>query len=141
VAIAQAMWTHGHSVHVEDPTWLVGRTGNAGRIAQVGSSGWCHFAVPTPVIVADRRLRIDSVLLRYFTGDQGAIRAVHIWDGDTRLATYNDLNLSGANRVDRFSAPEQPQVQWGIGISVLVGFGVDAEGAWIDFNSAGADFI
>jgi hypothetical protein len=140
VTIALAMWTHGHSVQVEDPSWPVQRTGNAGRIARSNTAGWCHFAVPTPVIVADRRLRIDSVLLRYFTGDESAIHAVHIWDGDTRLAIHENLSLSGPNRVDRFQVEGKPEVRWGIGISVNVGFGFELEEAWIEFNAAGADF-
>src|SRR4051794_13996880 len=108
MAIAQAMWTHGHAVNVENRAWVVQRTGNAGRIAATGE-GWCHFAVPTPVIVADRRLRLDSVLLRFFTGDQASITAVHVWDGDTRVATHDGLNLTGSGRVERFSVPGQPE--------------------------------
>jgi hypothetical protein len=140
MAIAQAMWTHGHSVQVQDASWAVLRTGNAGRIARTGTAGWCHFAIPTPVIVTDRRLTIGSVLLRFFTGDQTSIDAVHIWDGDIRIAIHEPLNLRGRDRVERFDVPNTPEVRWGIGLSVHISFGVDTPGAWIDFNSAGADF-
>ncbi|WP_425587166.1 DUF6623 family protein [Streptomyces violaceusniger] len=135
------MWTHGHAVQTENPSWAVRRTGNAGHIARTGEQGWCHFAIPTPVIVSDRRLRIDSALLRFFTGEQATIDAVHIWDGDNRIAIHENLSLRGANRVERFQVPDQPEIRWGVGVSVHLAFGVDSPGAWADFNSAGADFF
>lgn len=48
---------------------------------------WCHYAIPTPVIVADKRAEADTVLINYESSDISAlsIAAVHVWDGNKRI--------------------------------------------------------
>jgi Family of unknown function (DUF6623) len=83
MAISQAMWTHGHSIQAEDPAATVGRIGWAGQIRR---AGWYHLAIPTPVIVTDIRLRIDSAMLQFTSGTEGSVQNVHVWDGGNRIA-------------------------------------------------------
>lgn len=140
MAISQAMWIHGHAVQSEDPNLPVARIGWAGRIAHPGSQGWYHLAIPTSVLVTDIRLRIDRAMIQYSTGSQGFVRNCHIYDGPTRIANFDNLNLSGANRFDPFPVAGRPQVALGIGISVNIALGTDAANAWVEIHSGGVDF-
>jgi hypothetical protein len=82
--------------------------------------------------------------------DPGAsINAVHIWDGSTKIAIHDNLNISGRpNILKTFDVPGGPLVQSGIGISVRVL--VHLEGpeaqphphrAGMQFTAAGANFF
>ena len=107
-----------------------------------GSQNWFHFAVPTPVIVSGRRLKVGSVMLRFRTGSNDAfVRDVHVYDGERKIAQHNDINLHGDNLFKRFDVPGNPPVQWGLGISIGVGFGVEPSSHRMEFISAGCDFI
>jgi hypothetical protein len=141
MAISQAMWTHGHSLQNEDPSLTVGRIGWAGQIRHPGTQGWYHLAIPTPVIVTDIRLRIDAAMVFFSSGSQGSIHSFHVWDGNTRLANFDNLNLTGTAQFSRFTVAGQPAVKWGIGISILAVLGTDPANAWIDIHSGGVDFI
>jgi hypothetical protein len=43
--------------------------------------------------------------------------------------------------MERFDAPRDPEVLWGLGISVGVVFGVEPMDNYIDLHSAGCDFL
>ncbi len=150
--IAQAMWTHGTSAHIEDPksTKQVKQLGWGTEIYACCSFNWIHFAIPTPVFVSDRRLRIRNVMLRFATltvpGYKWAsVEAVHVWDGNSRIARYDNLGLSGDHPFESFEVPVHPSVQWGIGVSVQVLFSSvlagDTAYPWVRFVAAGGDFI
>ena len=126
MALAHAMWVHGHGLEIEYPDrGTVELKGFHGRvIGNDFSSNWCHFAIPTPVIVNDDRLRVGSVLIRFRTGAAAWIYAVHIWDGERLLARHDDLHLGPTElETSRFDFQNDPEVQWGIGISVGLAFG------------------
>jgi hypothetical protein len=135
------MWTHGHSLQSENPGLTIGRIGFAGQIRGAGVQGWFHLAIATPVIVTDIRQRIDAAMLLFSSGSQGSIRNVHVWDGNTRLATFDNLNLTGTAVFDRRVLPARPPVSWGIGISFFAVLGTDIVNAWIDIHSGGVDFV
>jgi hypothetical protein len=141
MAISQAMWTHGHGLQSENPAFAVGRVGWGGQIKQLGSQGWYHVAIPTPVIVTDIRLRLDSAVVQFSGGGQGVIHSVHVYDGKNRIAAQDDLNLRGVDQVFRFSLPDRPPVQWGVGISMSISLGTDPGNAWLEIHSCGADFV
>ncbi len=66
MALAHAMWVHGHNMQIEHPDRLqsVWRAGMYIRVeGKPGLSNWFHFAIPTPVIVNGNRLRADSVMV------------------------------------------------------------------------------
>src|SRR5262249_19095091 len=60
--LPQASWIHGTSVQVEytDRVNAILRRGFHTYInGRGGSTNWFHYAIPTPVIVSGRRLRIE----------------------------------------------------------------------------------
>src|SRR3954453_23146807 len=120
MAISQAMWSHGHSVQPENPAPTVGRVGWAGQIKHPASQGWYHLAIPTPVIVTDIRLRIDSAMIQFSAGNQGIVRSVHVYDGPTRIAHQDNLNVTGTDVFYKVPLQGRPLILWGIGISMLI---------------------
>jgi hypothetical protein len=141
------MWIHGTSIQVEytDRIGSIIRRGFHTHIeCKPGLANWFHFAIPTPVIVSDGRLKIDSVMLMFKTGSADvAVKSVHVYDGPNKIASYDydwAHALKGDHPFERFDVPGQPEVLWGIGISVQVGAGVENMAHWIEFSSAGGDF-
>ncbi len=145
IKIAHAMWIHGNSMHTEYPDRVASerRTGFSINIeGKPGSTNWFHFAIPTPVIVNDVRLRADSVMLRFKTYSVDAwIRDVHVYDGETLIAAHNGVNLSKDHLFERFMIPDRPEVLWGIGISIGVSCGVEMMDHHMEFFAAGCDFM
>jgi hypothetical protein len=148
--LAQAMWIHGHSMQMEYPQQVVS-VDRKGYFVQVRgkpfSTNWFHFAIPTPVIVSGKRLYGGSVLFRYRTGSGTSIDAVHIYDGETRIAAHDHLNLSSLDHwsCPKFEIPTTPEIKWGVGISIGVGFSDDANlpanKLLLDISSVGCDFL
>jgi|1186.fasta_scaffold197630_1 hypothetical protein len=141
MAISQAMWIHGHGLQSENPTFAVGRVGWGGQIKQLGSQGWYHLAIPTPVIVTDIRLRLDAAVIQFSGGSQGLIQGVHVYDGNNQIARQDNLTLHGVDQIFRIALPNLPPVQWGVGISMLIALGADPANAWLEIHSCGADFV
>jgi hypothetical protein len=145
--LAQAMWIHGHSMQIEalDRVQSVGRTGSLIRIeGRQNTDNWFHFAIPTPVIVNDRRLRAGSVSLRFRTSSDNAfVHAVHIYDGESRIAAQDNLRLSPrAWSFQPFDIPNDPEIRWGLGISIGVRFqGANPTDNRVEFSSAGGEFL
>ncbi len=113
-------------------------------VGKPNTTNWFHFHIPTPVIIKDKRLMIDSAMLRFRTGSaNAAVTNVHIFDGEGRIAAQDGLNLSpGGNfAFTRFDAPGKPDVLWGTGVTVGVRFGggTDAQRT-MEFAAAGIDF-
>ena len=146
MALAHAMWVHGHNMQIEysDRLNSIWRAGMFIRIeGKQSTKNWFHFAIPTPVIVDGNRLRAGSVMIRFKTGSVDSfIRAIHVYDGERRIATYNNLNLAPNNwEWPRFDIPGNPEIRWGLGISIGVGFGVEMMSHQMEFSSAGCDFL
>ncbi len=144
--IAHAMWTHGTDLHVEVDADVesIQRFGFFTRVVgRPDTTNWYHFAVPTPVIVDGNRLAFARAMLRLVTGGPDAVvRDVHVYDGSSRIAAHQAVNLSGSLPFAVFGVPHKPDVSWGAGISVGVrtGTGSAAERR-MDFISAGIDFL
>jgi len=143
--IPYASWIHGHAMTIEYPDRIASaiRRGYAYEIeGKPGTWNWFHFAIPTPVIINDIRLQVDSIMLRMKTGSIDAfVRDVHIYDGERRIAVHNNVYLVEENWFVRFEVPETPYLRWGLGISLGVGFGVEMMAHTMDFISAGADLV
>jgi hypothetical protein len=143
--ISYASWIHGHSMAIEYPDRLVGAVpvGYAFQVVgKPGTTNWFHFAIPTPVIIDDVRLQIDSIMLRFTTGSVDSfVRDVHIYDGEKRIAVHDGVYLAEENGFVRFEVPETPYLAWGLGISLGVGFGVEMMAHTMSFISAGGDFV
>ncbi len=143
--LAHAMWIHGHSIQIEYPD-RISKIWRAGFFAHIegkaGTNNWFHFAIPTPVIVDSRRLRVGSVLLVFRTKSaDAAVNSIHVYDGDRKIVEYNGLNLTGELGMRRFDVPAHPSVVTGVGISIGVGFGVEMMSHCMEFIAAGCDFV
>ncbi|MCA5892923.1 hypothetical protein LEP48_06085 [Isoptericola sp. NEAU-Y5] len=145
--INHAMWAHGHSMAVENPSALVSewRAGFFIRtIGRAGSTNWFHFGIPTPVIVDDDRLTIDSALVRLKSAGRGArVTHVHVFDGERRVAAHDGLSVAPTGwEMLRWPVPGRPEVLWGVGVTLGVAFSgaSDAENT-LELASAGVDFF
>jgi hypothetical protein len=143
--ISYASWIHGQNMQIENPDRLA-RQLHVGWCTFVegkpGTENWFHFAVPTPVIINDVRLQADSVMLCFATGSVDAfVRDVHVYDGRTRIAEFNDVNLSKTQDFVRLTLPGAPAVLRALGISVGVGFGVEAMDHGMEFFAVGCDLV
>jgi hypothetical protein len=145
INISYASWIHGHSMQIEYPDRIAyqRRTGMSFDIeGKPGTDNWFHFAIPTPVIINDVRLQVDSVLLCFWTGSIDAfVQHVHVYDGRYRIAEFNDINLSTDQPSVRLTLPGAPLMLQGLGISLGVGFGVEMMNHNMEFYSAGCDFV
>ena len=143
IPIAHAMWTHGTSIHEEFPGRLK-LTRRLGPYAlfegKPGTRNWFHFAIPTPVIVDARRLRLDSVMLMFLAHPDVWVTNVRIYDGVWGIESYDGLAMTGTHWFERFDVLNK-YVRWGIGISIGVKFGTKKTGHYIRFVTAGADFV
>lgn len=144
--IAHAMWTHGTSVTVEVDANVefIQRYGFFTRIiGKPNTTNWYHFAIPTAVIVDNRRLVWVRAMLRFLTGGTTAVvRDVHVYDGEARIIAHQAVNLSGVQPFAVFGVPHKPFVFWGAGISIGVQTGRgNAAQRRMDFISAGVDFM
>jgi hypothetical protein len=148
--LVQAGWAHGHSVQPQSPEAIqrLLRTGSGTHVEQVTGGGWFHFAIPTPVVVNGVRVRIDRVLVAFRTsGPETFVSSIDVFDGEGALIKHGfEFGLFGdhsqPDSLGVVSVPGQPAVGRAIGITVRVEFrGTPAAPGWIDFISAGADFI
>lgn len=138
----QASWTNGVAVALENSSWSALRQGfgTTVRPSNESTSGWVHFAIPTPVILSNVRVKAGQALVRFSTGPQASIGAFHVYDGERKIAEQNGLHLTGTLQV----ASQQlgrPEVLWGTGISVLLSFTGTGPDAWVQLIAAGIDFF
>ena len=144
--IASAPWIHGTSIQVEYPDRLE-RITRAGFYTYLygkpNTTNWFHFALPTPVIQDRKRLKIVCAILRFRTfSNKAMVNHVHIYDGYSKIASHNNINLSGNNWFKKFGVAHKPSVRWGLGISIGVSFNAGPlSQRRMDFVSAGADLI
>lgn len=144
MAVTHAMWTHGNSMQIEFPDRLtsVWRAGFYIRVeSEADQDNWFHFAIPTTVLVDDVRMRAESVMIRFRTGaSSGKVTAVHVYDGENRIATHDGLALNPNDwAFERFDVPGNPEVYWGLGISIGVSF--PGRPGSMEFSSAGCDLL
>lgn len=142
MVLKYASWIHGTSVQLQGGSWSVIRQGRFAvlRPSNDSTSGWVHFAIPTPVILSDVRSRAQSAMIRFSTGPQASIGAVSVYDGEVLLWEHSGRDYKGYLQFVREVIPGSPEVLWGVGISILVNFQGNGPDAWIELISAGIDF-
>ena len=172
-----AAWAHGVSAQVERPNFLIGhrlgvctlddgdawlgilRQGDGAKFyGEVNTSNWFHFALHAPVILDGIRLKLSKIFVLFAcpytsavnnpeTGYGTKVNSVHVWDGPTRIKTYDHLDLYGGYKtikenVNQFILEPALPVYFGINISVGVSFvGTYSVNNKIKFYAAGGDFI
>lgn len=148
--LAHAMWIHGHSVQIEYPDRIVQEARRGYYVILKGkdfTSNWFHFAIPTPVIVSGLRNVVGSVLIRFRTTIGASVHAIHVYDGEVKIAAYDGLNLSPQKGfvTERFDVSTHPAIRWGLGISIGVNFSDSAnlpkDCLSVQISSAGCDFM
>lgn len=162
-----ASWVHGNAVVLESPdTILVVRRGLGTEMQFTFEPGitpqgtWCHIAIPTPVIINDVRMKVQTLFLLFKTGQHAGIDNVHVWDGPNRVATFDSVPGSGnstrrsgnhSRSIDAqntITLPTPHEVAFGLSISftfrpVALNTSlsiVDPEGTLL-VTAAGADFF
>ncbi len=141
--LAYASWVHGSDIHIERPdrlNWMYRQGFGTQLNGKAETTNWFHFAIPTPVIVEGVRYKLDSVLLRFTTQSvESIVRHIHVYDGNIKIASHDNVNLTGSHGLRRFGVPNDPQIFWGVGISIGVQFLRNNRNMW--FIAAGADFL
>ncbi len=145
-SIAHAMWTHGTGIQIERPNNLdnIVRAGFYTYLyGKANTTNWFHFAIPTPVIEDNKRLKICCAILRFRTfSDKAIVRHVHIYDGYTKIASHDNINLTGDQWFRKYGVAHKPYIYWGLGISIGVEFKTGTlHQRRMDFVSAGCDLI
>jgi len=145
IGVSYASWIHGNIMQIEYPDRLVRLEHNGWGTFVEGMPGtvnWFHFAIPTPVIINDVRLRAHSILLSFASGSADAfVRDVHVWDGGTRIAVLDEVYLAPGSPSGRLILPDTPTMGFGLGIALGVGFGVEPVDHSMTFHAAGCDFV
>jgi Family of unknown function (DUF6623) len=152
--LKQASWTHGNSLTVETPQNLASiiHIGWGTELRFVpGKSSWCHIPIPTPVIVDNQRLKVQKLFLFFNVKEgQGSIRNIHVYDGPSRIQTFDGLTLKGdhgggIDSVNTITLQNQHSVLFGISISFLfqAAIGIDSPipPPLLTVTTAGADFL
>ena len=97
--IEYASWAHGTDLQIELDANVASmqKFGFFTRVVgKPNTTNWYHLPIPTPVITKDNRLAICRAMLRFVTGGPNAVvRDVHIYDGSSRIAAHQFVNLSG----------------------------------------------
>ena len=135
-------WLHGTSVHVEYPDRVqyIRRAGYYAEIRQdPETANWFNFAVPTPVVHNDKKMKHSQVFVHLDVHENAKVDKVHIWDGDRCVKKYDGLGLVHQNIARTFSIPEQP-VRHGLLISVYVEFLKGKTVGQVNFVGVGAAF-
>ena len=145
-AIEHASWVHGTDLQIEVDSSVesVRRYGFFTRVVgRPNTTNWYHLPVPTPVITKGNRLVIARAMLRFVTGGSSAVvRDVHVYDGSSRIAAHQAVNLSGSQAFAVFGVAHKPEALWGNGISIGVTTGTGSASARrIDVISGGIDYM
>lgn len=147
MAKMMSTWIHGQAATPESQPaeFRIWGDGAIFTIAP-GSDLWVHVALPTPVIVQDKRASLHAVHYLFATSDKNSVlQNIHIRDGEMGIS-QQDLPL-GAGRYgkhntqldgDNGTQVDWDRLQWGIGLSLRF---VNEQGAgrfWL--TGAGADY-
>lgn len=170
----KAIWTHGNAAQpqfvggisitspgttghqtaqVANQPWtdIVGLPQGPGKVfrGQGGTDNWFHFALPTPVLDAGKRARLEQAFVLFNSDPDVQVTAVMIFDGARAVDTSEmPAGVSGRHdgsagiadlqdNITRFRVESRPEIFWGVGISVRVRFSREGN---ITFVAAGADF-
>lgn len=166
-----SMWIHGNTAiaqfvgdtspgvprnqttQVNGQAWtdIVGLPQGPGKIfrGKQQTENFFHFCIPTPVILNDRRVRIDRVFVLFASDPDVQVTKVYVFDGPKAIdISAMPAGVSGRHdgtggladlqdNITRHAVESRPEIFWGVGISVQVRFSQEGN---ITFTAAGADF-
>ena len=147
-----ASWTHGSALTIETAqnlSLINPRGWGANMSVAAGKSSWFHIAIPTPVIVANKRANIRKFFLM-FNAEGGKIHEVQVYDGAFLVQKFENQDLRGDHRgqldgYNTFLLAQPHVVAWGIGVSFLfqadIGFDSQIPPSKMILAAAGGDFM
>jgi hypothetical protein len=113
---------HGHSAQSQTPHSAPIYYGWGITFAQPSHDGnWLHYSIPT-----HSGKSLKAIKVKFSTGANGYIDAIHIWDGDAPKVELEHLRLNGSDTKVVPLTPEQPVTSLGVSIKVKAGLGGDA---------------
>jgi hypothetical protein len=147
-----ASWIHGNALTVESPQSLSG-FGHFGWGTDMrmppDQASWFHIPIPTPVIVADKRTRVQTFFL-LFKSENGHLTNIHIYDGSIQVQQFNNLDASGERRFEldgknTVHLAQPHTVVFGMGLTfryeAQVSLGHQVDSAHLIVAAAGGDFF
>ena len=100
-----------------------------------GMYNWIHFTFPTTL-----QNTVRYIAFQLQTGSADAwVDEVHVYNGNTKIKTFSDLNWSGENNIYLLDLGSQMAVGLGFGISVKIAAGVETMSHNFRFHTLGAD--
>ncbi len=136
---------HGHSFNSQDSNVACVRLG-WGAAFRPSSPGfqWFHIAIPTPACYPGQptyRPNLERIALLCEADNGVLVDGIHVYDGKTRIHTWDGVGLTGDNSAWRETGPHQtvfvvpgsPLIYCPVGLSVGVRFN---NAAGITFFSA-----
>ncbi len=113
---------HGHSAQSQTPHSAPIYYGWGITLEQPSHDGnWLHYSIPT---YSGKSLK--AIKVKFSTGVNGFIDAIHIWDGDAPKVELEHLHLKGSETKVVPLTPEQPFTSVGVSIKVKADPGEDA---------------
>lgn len=111
-------------------------------------STYFHFPLPTPVVIRNQRARLINVFILWNADPEIALQEVFVFDGPLSIPVDFSTPVGGGRDgsggfadlipgMTSFAVPTQPEVLFGLGISLGFGFAADGN---VMFTAAGADF-
>ncbi len=149
MTLSHVMGVHGHSMYIQYPDRIQFEERKGFYMQVRGNSfskNWFHFAIPTPMVIDDNHLRAHTVWVRFRTSPGASVNTIHVYDGETKIATHDNLTLSpqGSWGTPKFHVPGNPKINWGVGISIGVGFNDSANlpdnALLFEISSVGCNF-
>ncbi|MFI7448559.1 DUF6623 family protein [Nonomuraea sp. NPDC049714] len=138
-----ASWQHGFTAVAEKPSTSALRQGFGVTFTLPANGGdWIHLAIPTPVIVEDRRAGLDRVLIFFNARETSALLHVHVWDGPNQILVRDNLEIKGdhSHGIDGNNVfpVGRDGIGWGCGISLF--FTAGASNSHVFIAGFGGDF-
>ena len=141
-----ASWIHGNAVVAEAPPgddgglFFFNHYGWGTQIViRPGFSRWFHIALPTPVILDGKRLKLIRVFLQLRIERLGYVDRIHLWDGEKRVAIESDFKTTPDAVIPGHRTFElyKPWVcQFGLGLSFHLVATSYANGNFVDNSNA-----
>ena len=143
MALKVAMWVHGSIVEAENPVTVERKKGWGAQFGGRSQINWFHIPLTIPTVLDGARPQLAKIFVLYRT-NKAVVKSVHVFDGPRKIRGFDGLTFSGDHSgiIDgwnNWTITPNISIQFGLGISVGVEFGVDQGD--ILFTSAGADFM
>ena len=129
-------WVHGSAMQVE---YLARIT----SVRHTGQNTWVHFPIPTPTFQNGSKTTAKSALLSFRTRSHATVNEIIVYDGEKRIAEHMDIDLQGDHLNGKFDIPGNPEITFGLNITVGVTFdqgAPDTRSMQIEIIGAGIEF-